>query len=163
VAGLVLLSTGLRIWAARQIPGPWITPDESIYGLLGSSLYRTGRLAILGGPTPFYSLVEPIVVGPWLAFSDLELGHRVLQGIQPIAAGAVVLAAATRLQAIVLLPAFLTALLVDAALARSAERLRRLAPAVGALVVIAAAWLTWRLASGRALLGGYALVSHSSY
>src|ERR1051326_4723175 len=83
VGALVLLSTGLRIWAARQIPGPWITPDEAIYGLLGSSVYHTGHLAILGGPPPFYSLVEPIVVGPWLAFSDLELGHRVLQGIQP--------------------------------------------------------------------------------
>ena len=235
VAGLVLLSTGLRIWGARQIPGPWITPDEAIYGLLGSGLYHTGHLAILGGPTPFYSLVEPIVVGPWLAFSDLELGHRILQGIQPflmsltavpvylwgrslmprrlavlaaaltlavpglaysglvmtevvfyplfilaawamaralerptpanqaLAAGAVVLAAATRLQAIVLLPAFVTALLLDAALARSAERLRRLAPALAALVVVAAAWLIWRLASGRAVLGGYALVSHASY
>ena len=235
VAGLVLASTGLRLWAARQIPGPWITPDETIYALLGSGLYRAGHLAILGGPTPFYSLVEPIVIGPWLSFGDLELGHRVLQGIQPflmslaavpvylwgrslmprrlavvaaaltlavpglaysglvmtevvfypvfvlaawamakalerpsptnqaLAAGAVVLATATRLQAIVLLPAFATALLVDAALARSPERLRRLAPAVGTLTIVAIAWLSWRLASGRPLLGGYALVSHTSY
>src|SRR5207244_12154175 len=36
-------------------------------------------------------------------------------------------------------------------------------PAVGALAVVAVAWLGWRLSSGRALLGGYALVSHSSY
>ena len=45
------------------MPTPWIAPDEMIYGLLGQGLYRTGHLAILGGPTPYYSAVVPLVAG----------------------------------------------------------------------------------------------------
>src|SRR2546425_12821160 len=84
VAGLVLLSTGLRIWAARQIPGPWISPDEMVYGLLGQGLYRTGHLAILGGPTSFYSLVAPAFVGIPLSLHDLALGYSILKGLQAL-------------------------------------------------------------------------------
>src|SRR3954451_12937033 len=48
LGALVLLSTGLRVWASRGVATPWIAPDEQIYGLLGQGLYRDGGLTILG-------------------------------------------------------------------------------------------------------------------
>ena len=45
---LVVVSTGLRTWAALAVPAPWIAPDEFVYGLLGRSLWSHGTLEILG-------------------------------------------------------------------------------------------------------------------
>ncbi len=82
LAGLVLVSTGLRAWAAVEVPVPWITPDETVYGLLGRNLYLHGSLDILGGPTPFYSLLTPALIGfPLTAFGSVT-GLDVLQGLQ---------------------------------------------------------------------------------
>jgi hypothetical protein len=63
---------------------PWIAPDEEIYGLLGQGLYRDGGLTILGGPTPYYSAVVPVVVGLPLCIGDLVLGHSLLKGLQAL-------------------------------------------------------------------------------
>src|SRR5205823_5038713 len=54
LVALVALSTGLRAWGALDVPVPWIAPDEMIYALTGQSLYHSGSLDILGGPTPYY-------------------------------------------------------------------------------------------------------------
>ena len=77
-----------------------------------------------------------------------------------VAVGAAV---ATRLQAVVLLPAFVTAVGLDALLARSQVRVRRFGPAIVAVGLLAVAWLGWRLASGEPVLGGYGVVTHASY
>jgi hypothetical protein len=79
VAAVVAVSTALRALASRGVQGPWISPDETVYALLGQSLYRHGSLTILGGPTPFYSLVVPALVGPFLSLGDLELGYALLK------------------------------------------------------------------------------------
>ncbi len=214
---------------------PWIAPDEMIYGLLGRSLYSTGTLAILGGPTPFYSALVPAFVGLPLSVGDLQFGYGLLKVLQAlvmsltavpvyfwgrslvggrwafaaavltVAAPALVysglvmtevlfypvfvlsawamarvieeptrrrqvvfvvavgVAVSIRLQAVVLVPAFVTAVGLDALLARSAGRLRRFAPAIVGMVLLAAAWLGWRLASGEPVLGGYGVVARSSY
>jgi hypothetical protein len=235
VVALVVVSTGLRAWAALAVSVPWIAPDEMIYGLLGRSLYHSGELAILGGPTPFYSALVPTFVGLPLSLSDLELGYGLLKLLQALVmsltavpvylwsrsfvgqryalvaaaltvavpalvysglvmtevffypilvlAGwsmarvlehaslrrqawlvvAVVAAVATRLQAIVLLPAFATALGLDAALGRSTQNLRRLRPALMAFSMALVAWLIWRLVGGEPVLGGYGVVTHVSY
>jgi hypothetical protein len=235
LAGLVLVSTGLRAWAAVEVPVPWIAPDEMVYGLLGRSLYLHGSLDILGGPTPFYSLLTPALAGFPLSAFGLATGHDVLQGLQAFAmslaavpvylwgrtlvprrsalvaaaltlaapglaysglvmtevvfypllvvaawaaaeaiAGptrrtqtllvlAVVAASATRIQAVVLLPAFATAAVVDAALARSWANLRRLVPAAAALGILVVAWIGWRLGSGSGTLGGYEVIASTTY
>jgi hypothetical protein len=235
LAALVLVSAGLRAWAALEVPVPWIAPDEMVYGLLGRGLYEHGSLDILGGPTPFYSLLTPVFVGLPLSVTDLATGYDLLHGLQALAmsltavpvylwarslvsrrsallaaalavavpgltyAGLVltevlfypllVLAAwaaaeaiarptrrtqlllvvavaavsATRLQAIVLLPAFATAAGLDAAIVRSWQGLRRLWPAAAGLSGLLVTWLIWRLASGEGPLGGYENVAQTSY
>jgi len=235
LAALVLVSTALRAWAAVSIPVPWIAPDEMVYGLLGRSLYLHGSLEILGGPTPYYSLLTPALVGFPLSAFGLVTGLDVLQGLQAfvmsltavpaylwartlvsarsalVAAAltvavpgltyaglmmsevlfyplllvaawagaeaiarptrktqlllvlAVLAACATRVQAIVLLPALGTAALVDAVLARSATELRRLMPAAGALGALVVAWFAYRLAVGGSALGSYEVVANTSF
>jgi hypothetical protein len=235
LAALVLVSAGLRAWAALEVPLPWIAPDEMVYGLLGRGLYEHGSLEILGGPTPFYSLLTPVFVGLPLSVFALGTGYDLLQGLQALVmslvavpvylwgrslvsrrsalvaaalavaapgltyAGlvmtevlfypllllaawaaaealarptlraqallvlAVAAVAATRLQAIVLLPAFATAAGLDAAMSRSWAGLRRLWPAGAGLAGLLVAWLVWRLASGEGALGGYEVVAQSGY
>jgi len=70
---------------------------------------------------------------------------------------------ATRIQAIILVPALVTAALLDAWLARSWGRLRRQVPAAVGLCVLLAGWAVWRLASGGGALGGYDVVASTSY
>jgi hypothetical protein len=82
LAALVLISTAFRAWAAVSVPVPWIAPDEMVYGLLGRSLYLHGSLEILGGPTPFYSLLVPALVGFPLSAFGLATGLDVTQGLQ---------------------------------------------------------------------------------
>ena len=235
LAALVLVSAGLRAWAALAIPVPWIAPDEMVYGLLGRGLYEHGSLDILGGPTPYYSLLTPVTVGLPLTVFDLSTGYDLLQGLQALAmslaavptylwarslvsrkwalaaaalavavpgltysglvmtevlfypllvlaawaaaesiarpsllnqgllVAAVLAAAATRLQAIVLLPVFLTAVGLEAAMTRSWSAVRRLWPAAAGLTALVVAWIAWRAASGGGTLGGYAVVTTTSY
>jgi Dolichyl-phosphate-mannose-protein mannosyltransferase len=84
LAALVAVSAGLRAWAALRVPGPWIAPDEMVYSLLGRDLYLHGSLRVLGGATPFYSLLTPALAGLPLTTLGLPTGHDVLQGVQAL-------------------------------------------------------------------------------
>ena len=235
LAALVLFSTALRAWAALEVPVPWIAPDEMVYGLIGRNLWLHGSMAILGGPTPYYSLLTPLLAGFPLAAFGLDTGLDVLHGLQPFvmslaavptylwartlvsrrgafAAAALALATpvlvysglvmsevlfypllvlaawagaetlaeptrrnqvlllvafvaacATRIQAIVLVPALVTAALVDAGIGRSWARLRRYVPAAAGFAALVVGWAVWRLVSGKGALGGYDVVASTSY
>ena len=39
LAGLVAISALVRFWAALRLDVPWISPDETVYALLGRSLW----------------------------------------------------------------------------------------------------------------------------
>jgi hypothetical protein len=82
LVAVVFVSTGFRAWAAVLVPVPWIAPDEMVYGMLGRSLYLHGSLSILGGPTPYYSLMTPALVGFPLSAFGLVTGLDVVQGLQ---------------------------------------------------------------------------------
>ena len=47
---LIAVSAGVRFWAARGMDLPWIAPDETIYALLGRSLWEDGSFTLLGAP-----------------------------------------------------------------------------------------------------------------
>jgi hypothetical protein len=105
----------------------------------------------------FYPL---LVLAAWAAAEALV--RRTWQA-QLLAVAAFLAVAGTRLQAIVLLPAYATAVGLDAGMARSWAGLRKLWPAVAGFGGLALAWLSWQLASGGATLGGYQVVADSSY
>ncbi len=67
----------MRAWAGHALTTPWVSPDEPAYALLGRSLYSTGRLRILTGPTGFLSATVPALYGLPLSLGNLELGYGV--------------------------------------------------------------------------------------
>jgi hypothetical protein len=105
----------------------------------------------------FYPL---LVLAAWASAEAIARPTRRTQALLVLAVAA---ASATRLQAIVLLPVFPTAALLDAAVARSWRDLRKLVPAAAGLAGLLVAWLVWRLASGSGALGGYEVVTSASY
>ena len=227
LAGLVAVSTAARAFAGLRVPTPWIAPDEMIYGLLGRGLYHAGHLAILGGPTPFYSAVVPFVVGLPLSIGNLERGYAILKvlqallmslaavpvylwgrslmaprwalvaaaltlalpglaysglvmsevafypavicavwaaartlesptrGRQAVLVLASILTVATRLQGVVLVPVFATALVLDSVIVRRRVRLSAFVPAFAGAALVGALWFGWRLSAHESLLGGY--------
>jgi hypothetical protein len=234
----VVLSSGLRFWAAALVPVPWIAPDEFVYGLLGRSLDHTGHFSILGGPVRFYTLVVPLVVGAPLSIGGAGTGYLLLKALQAtvmslaavpvylwgrafvgqgkallaaaltlaipglvysglimtevvfypiavlcawalaralerptalrqaIALAAIVLAAATRLQALILVPALVTAVAAKALLDRDLRTFRRFVPLLGGMAALAAAWSAWQLRKGGPatdILGAYRAAGETSY
>jgi hypothetical protein len=87
---------------------------------------------------------------------------------QLLAVGAIALAVATRLQALVLVPAYVTAVALKLVFDRERPRaLLRHLPALVGLALLAAAWSTWQLASGGGrgtdALGAYRSAGEVSY
>ncbi len=78
---LTAVSAGVRFWAARGMDLPWIAPDETIYALLGRSLWEDGSPSLLGAPGNSYSFVYPALIGWPLTFDDLDMGIAVVQGL----------------------------------------------------------------------------------
>ncbi len=81
MAGLVLVSIVGRFLLGRDIPTPWIAPDEMIYGIIGRTLYGSGRLAIEGAHSDFYSLVYPALIGGPLAWLSPHRGYEVAKAL----------------------------------------------------------------------------------
>ncbi len=86
---------------------------------------------------------------------------------QALALAAIVLAVLTRLQALVLAPVFVTAIVLDALLAqRSARRLRAHVPALAGLALLAVGWSAGQLVGGGPVgqvLGAYQAAAEVSY
>ena len=81
VACLVAVSILGRILLGREIPTPWIAPDEMIYGIVGRTLYSSGRLAIENADSDFYSLVYPALIGGPLAWLSPHRGYEVAKAL----------------------------------------------------------------------------------
>ena len=81
---LVLASALLRGYWTTWIPTPWINGDETIYALLGRSLWHSGHLSMLGAPTRFYSLVYPALIGGPLSLSKVALGYSLVKWLQAL-------------------------------------------------------------------------------
>jgi hypothetical protein len=81
LAVLVAVSACLRFLDARALATPWITPDETLYGMLGRSLWLDGRLRVVGDPVGFYTLLHPLLIGLPLALWEGVAGYRVAQAV----------------------------------------------------------------------------------
>lgn len=234
---LVVGSTLFRFWQAQHVPAPWITPDEQTYGLIGRSLYESGRFEILGHDTGLLSFVYPALIGlplhllgpsegyatakalqalvmsltaipvyvwgrslslrrtwalaaaaltlavPGLAYSGFLMTEVAFYPIVCISAwamaralaepnlenqafllAAILLAVTTRLQAIVLVPVLMLALLLKLGFERGRiASLRAFLPVFGGLLACAGVWalLTRNRVGG--LLGSYRITGSTSY
>jgi hypothetical protein len=84
----VTVSAVARYAAERGFEVPWIAPDESIYALLGRSLWETGTPSLLGADGWGYSLLYPALIGWPLTLGDLAFGVELVQAFQAIAMSA---------------------------------------------------------------------------
>src|SRR5438105_3152831 len=122
-------SLGARGWAFAAA-----ALTVAIPGLAYSGLIMT--------EVAFYPIV---VLAAFALAAALERPTPVRQALVVVACAA---AALTRLQAFVLLPVLVTAAGIEVALGRRRRSALRLAPAAGALVLLAVAWAGWRLRNG---------------
>ncbi len=84
VAVLVSVAAAARFLTVRSVPTPWVTPDETLYALLGRNLYGRGGLGVLGEQIGFYSVVYPAIVGLPLSIGDLARGYTLLKVLQAV-------------------------------------------------------------------------------
>jgi hypothetical protein len=148
---LAVLDTGAGYDAARVLQALAMSLTAVPVFLWGRRLMAEGWALVAAALT---------LTVPGLAYSGLLMTETVFYGAMTLAAwamwralveptprshalvlGAVVLAVLTRLQALVLVPAFVLAVALFALLERSTLPFRRAAVALGALVVLAVAWL----------------------
>lgn len=87
IVAIVAASAGARFFASRSLDAPWIAPDEMIYGLLGRSLWTTGRDSLIGDAGGFYG-GYPLLVGlplhllsPGAGVAVIQLGQAVLMSL----------------------------------------------------------------------------------
>ncbi len=112
LAGIVLLSVGVRIALARRIVAPWIMIDELIYSELAKSFAAHGQFLVRGVPSRGYGIVYPILIAPaWRLFGAVPSVYVAAKAINSV------------LMSLAAIPAYLLA--------------RRLLPARLALVVAA--------------------------
>jgi hypothetical protein len=154
----VMMSAAFPVyaWARSLVPAAWAL-------LAGALTLVPPGLAYAGLLVTEATFYPAFVLASWATARAIA---RPTLGAQGFAVAAIVLAAAIRLQAFVLLPAFATAVVLAALLERRARRVRPLAPAFGCLLVAFGTWLAFQLGragTGSSVLGGYAAVAEVTY
>ncbi len=89
VVAIVVVSTLIRFWIAHGVEAPWIAPDETIYALLGRSVWGSGSLSLVGGVTGGYSLFYPAAIGAPLSVLGPSSGLAAVQMVQALAMSSV--------------------------------------------------------------------------
>jgi hypothetical protein len=86
VAGLVVVSAGIRYALARRIVAPWIMVDELIYSELGKSFADGGRFLLRGQSTAAYGIVYPALISPaWALFDRIPQAYAAAKAINSVA------------------------------------------------------------------------------
>jgi Dolichyl-phosphate-mannose-protein mannosyltransferase len=85
VAGLVLVSAGIRYALARRIVAPWIMVDELVYSELAKSFADGGRFLLRGEHTAAYGLVYPAILSPaWALFHRVPQAYAAAKAINAV-------------------------------------------------------------------------------
>jgi len=158
VQGLQALAMSLAavpayFWARRLVSPRWALVAAVLTVAVPALTYS----GLLMSEVLFYPL---LVLAAWALAEAIARPTRMTQGLLVVAVLAV---CATRVQAIVLLPVALTAAVVDGWLARSWSNVSRLWPAAAVLGGLAVVWIAYRLGSGSGTLGGYEVITTTSW
>ena len=150
-----LTAVPVYVWTRRMAGPGWALVAAALSVAVPGLLYA----GLIMTEVAFY---PALVLAAWATSSALE---RPTLGRQALLVGAIMLAGATRLQGLVLVPVVLTALGLTALLERDARLPLRFWPALAGLTVPALAWAAWRgAASGwSGVLGSYAAAAESEY
>lgn len=155
-AVMSLVAVPVYLWGRTLMPRGWALLAAALSLAVPGLLYS----ALLMSHVAAYPISALAV---WASARALE---RRTTADQLLAAGAILLAIATRLQAVVLVPALVTAIALKAAFERKPRSVARFAPVGLALATPAVLWLGWRLVRGGHWSGGlgpYATAGTQSY
>lgn len=132
------------------------------FALAAAALSLAPAGLVYAGTLMTEALSYPLLVcACWAIARVLEKPGR--RGGAALAVVLVAACCATRVQAIVLLPAAVTAAVLLALAERRPDALRWMALPAGALAAAGVAWLAWRVSAGKPLLGSYEAAAESSY
>ena len=150
-----LTAVPVFLWTRRLASPAWALVAAALTLAVPGLLYA----GLIMTEVAFY---PALVLAAWALAAALE---RPTLGRQGLLVGAVVLAAATRLQALVLVPVLLTAFALAALLERDPRLPLRFWPALLGVAVPALAWFAWRAAvdGWEAVLGSYSAAAESGY
>jgi hypothetical protein len=151
-----LTAVPVFLWTRRLATPGWALLAAALTLAVPGLLYS----GLVMSETVFY---PALVLAAWATAAALEEPTR---GRQALLVGAVALAAATRLQALVLPVVVLTAAGLHALILRDGRRPLRLWPAFAAFLVLGGAWLAWRGVAGgspSAALGSYSPAAGAGY
>jgi hypothetical protein len=81
LAGLVVVSAVVRMWAASKHAGPAYFPDEYLYTELSRSIATSGHAYVRGAPSHFAPLLAPLVTAPAWLFGSVSAGYHAAQAI----------------------------------------------------------------------------------
>ncbi|MDX6454723.1 MAG: hypothetical protein QOD48_830, partial [Gaiellaceae bacterium] len=81
LAGLVIVSAVVRMWAASKHAGPAYFPDEYLYTELSRSIATSGHAHVRGAPSHFAPLLAPLVTAPAWLFGSVSAGYHAAQAI----------------------------------------------------------------------------------
>jgi hypothetical protein len=86
LAGIVLLSAGIRVLLAGRMPAPWIMVDELIYSELAKSFAAHGRFLISGVPVgTSFGPVYPVLISPaYRLFSAVPDAYDAVKAINSL-------------------------------------------------------------------------------
>jgi Dolichyl-phosphate-mannose-protein mannosyltransferase len=85
LAGIVVLSTGIRYVFTRQTVAPWIMVDELIYSELAKSFAESGQFLVREHSTGAYGYVYPVLLAPaWAAFRAVPEAYAAAKGINSL-------------------------------------------------------------------------------
>jgi hypothetical protein len=143
-----LTAVPVYLWGRRLTSPRWALAAAALTLLMPGLLYS-------GLVMTEVAFLPVAVLAAWAMARALE---QPTGGRQALLVGAIALAGATRLQALVLLPVFLTALALDAGFRRSLGTVRRFTPTLAGLAVLLLGWAVYRLHAGgpwQQVLGSY--------
>ncbi len=148
-----LAAVPVYLWGRSLMPRAYALLAAGLTLLLPGLAYS----GFLMTETLFYPV---FVLAAWAMTATLTRPTRLNQ---LLLVGGLALAVGTRLQAVVLVPAFLLAVVILVALERRPGLVRGLAPFLLAIVALSAVWLAFTLGRGRSPLGAYGVTGTVSY
>jgi hypothetical protein len=85
LAGIVVVSVGIRLALSHRIVAPWIMIDELVYSELAKSFAAHGQFLVRGEPSHGYGFVYPVLIAPaWRLFTSVPDAYQAAKAINAL-------------------------------------------------------------------------------
>ena len=84
LAGIVVVSIGIRLVLERRMVAPWIMVDELIYSELAKSIAAHGSYLIRGEPARGFGYLYPVLIAPAFRIASVPTAYAVAKAIDSV-------------------------------------------------------------------------------